>query len=84
MFLEVDYGRRIEANLVDQTFDEIVVSRGRLLRMASLLVMLLAAGKVFLFDVGRLGDLYRVLSFLGLGVSLLLIAYLYQRFVFRE
>lgn len=61
-----------------------IVGRRRLLRVASLAVMLLAAGKVFLFDVGRLGDVYRVLSFLGLGASLLLIAYLYQRFVARE
>ena len=52
------------------------------LRYASLLVMLLAVGKVFLFDTAQLKDLYRVVSFLGLGVSLMLLAYLYNRFVF--
>ncbi len=56
--------------------------RGRLLRLASLAVMALAAGKVFLYDTAHLSDLYRVLSFLGLGASLLLLAWLYQRFVF--
>ena len=59
-----------------------IAKKGRLLRFASLAVMLLAVGKVFLVDVAKLGDLYRVFSFFGLGVSLFLLAYLYQRFVF--
>lgn len=57
--------------------------RSRALRRASLAVMALAVGKVFLYDTAHLTDLYRVLSFLGLGLSLLLLAWLYQRFVFR-
>ncbi len=58
--------------------------RWRSVRAASLAVMLLAVGKVFLYDTAKLSDLYRVFSFLGLGLSLLLLAYLYQRFVFRR
>jgi uncharacterized membrane protein len=42
----------------------------------------LVALKVFLFDMGALTGLYRAGSFLGLGVSLIGIGYLYQRFVF--
>ena len=61
-----------------------IVARHRLLRAAALAVTGIAVVKVFLFDVARLGDLYRVLSFLGLGLSLLLLAWLYQRFVFRS
>jgi uncharacterized membrane protein len=61
-----------------------IVRRGRVLRYGSLAVMLLAVAKVFLYDTARLSDLYRVLSFLGLGASLLLLGYLYQHFVFRE
>jgi len=61
-----------------------IASAGRTLRYASLVVMLLAVGKVFLFDTRNLSDLYRVFSFLGLGLSLLLLAWLYQRFVFRR
>jgi uncharacterized membrane protein len=61
-----------------------IASKGRLLRFASLAVMLAAVAKVFLFDLAGLRDFYRVFSFLGLGLSLLLIAWLYQRFVFRE
>jgi uncharacterized membrane protein len=52
-----------------------------LLRWTALGLFGLAAGKVFLYDLGNLGGLWRVLSFLGLGASLLLLAYVYQRFV---
>ena len=61
-----------------------LLRKQRGLRLASLPVMLLAVGKVFLYDTANLSDLYRVFSFLGLGVSLLLLAWLYQRFVFRS
>ena len=61
-----------------------IAGKGRLLRFASLAVMLVAVAKVFLFDMAGLRDFYRVFSFLGLGLSLLLIAWLYQRFVFRD
>lgn len=61
-----------------------IVRRNRGLRIASLPVMLLAVGKVFLYDTAQLSDLYRVFSFLGLGASLLFLAWVYQRFVFRS
>ena len=38
--------------------------------------------KVFLFDMSELTGLYRALSFLGLGLCLIGIGYLYQRYVF--
>ena len=52
------------------------------LRHAGLALLSLVALKVFLFDMGALTGLYRAGSFLGLGVSLIGIGYLYQRFVF--
>ncbi|MCC7290473.1 MAG: DUF2339 domain-containing protein [Phycisphaerales bacterium] len=61
-----------------------ILTRGLVLRWASLIVMLAAVGKVFLSDTSHLRDLYRVVSFLGLGASLLLLAFLYQRFVFAR
>ncbi len=61
-----------------------ITTGGLVLRYASLVVMLLAAGKVFLSDTRELGDLYRVFSLFGLGVSLFALAYLYQRFVFSR
>src|SRR5579864_8525248 len=60
-----------------------IARRGPILRFGSLAVMLLAVAKVFVYDTSRLSDLYRVLSFLGLGASLLLLGFLYQRCVFR-
>lgn len=61
-----------------------ILSRAAVLRYGSAAVMLLAVGKVFLVDTANLRDLYRVLSLLGLGVSLMLLAFLYQRFVFGD
>jgi len=58
--------------------------RNKPLRVASLVVMLLAVVKVFLYDLRHLHDLYRVMSLLGLGASLLLISYLFSRFVLRD
>jgi uncharacterized membrane protein len=52
------------------------------LRYASLAVLVVTVLKVFLFDMAGLTGLYRVGSFLGLGLSLIGIGYIYQRFVF--
>lgn len=61
-----------------------IVTRGMIARWASLAVMILAVGKVFLIDLAQLEGMYRVLSLLGAGASLLLLAFLYQQFVFRR
>jgi len=61
-----------------------ILRQVKALRYASLAVMLLSVGKVFLYDMSNLTDLYRVLSFFGLGMSLLALAWVYQRFVFRD
>jgi len=52
-----------------------------LMRYASLAVFAIVSVKVFLIDMSGLTGLYRVASFLGLGLSLVAIGYLYQRFV---
>ena len=52
------------------------------LRYASLAVLMVVVLKVFLFDMSDLTGLYRVASFLGLGLCLVAIGYLYQRYVF--
>jgi uncharacterized membrane protein len=54
------------------------------LRWVSLVLLLATIGKVFLLDLEDLEGLYRVGSFLGLAVSLLVVSLLYQRFVFRK
>lgn len=43
-------------------------------------LMMIVIGKIFLFDMADLEGLLRVASFMGLGLSLLGLAYLYQRF----
>ena len=54
------------------------------LRWMSLFLLLATIGKVFLLDLEDLAGLYRVGSFLGLALSLLVVSLLYQRFVFRK
>ena len=49
------------------------------LRLAGLVIGAIVAVKAFLFDMAALTGLYRAASFLGLGASLVAIAWLYQR-----
>jgi uncharacterized membrane protein len=56
----------------------------KLIRFASLAVMVLTVGKVFLYDASELTGLFRVLSFLGLGLSLLGLSWFYTRYVFAS
>lgn len=51
------------------------------LRYAALGVVGITILKVFLYDMSTLTGILRVLSFLGLGVSLLGLAWVYQRFI---
>lgn len=53
-------------------------------RAASLGVLLLTIGKVFLHDLWDLGALYRVGSILGLAVALLAVSFLTQRFILAK
>jgi uncharacterized membrane protein len=52
------------------------------LRYASLIALSITVLKVFLVDTADLTGLYRVVSLIGLGLSLIAIGYIYQRFVF--
>lgn len=54
------------------------------LRALSLALVLVTCGKVFLYDLSHLADLYRVASLAGLALSLILVSLAYQRFVFRD
>ncbi|QDU84501.1 hypothetical protein Pla163_16110 [Planctomycetes bacterium Pla163] len=51
-------------------------------RWASLIVLLVAIAKVFLYDLGDLDGLRRVASLGGLALTLLVVSFGYQRFVF--
>lgn len=54
----------------------------RVLHVGSLLLLLLTVGKVFLVDASELEGLFRVLSFLGLGLTLIGIGFFYNKVVF--
>jgi uncharacterized membrane protein len=51
-------------------------------RLASAAVVLLTVAKVFLVDMADLTGAWRALSFIGLGLVLVGIGYLYQRLLF--
>jgi uncharacterized membrane protein len=52
--------------------------RAKSLRIASAVLVLIAVVKVFLIDMAHLEGLFRVLSFIGLGVALIGIGRFYQ------
>jgi len=54
------------------------------LRYLSLAFLLLTVAKVFLYDLSELGGIFRVFSFLGLAIALILVSLFYQRFVFKK
>ena len=56
-------------------------TRSKALRLAALAFIALTAAKVFLVDMAGLVGLWRVLSFLGLGLSLIALGAVYRRFV---
>ena len=53
----------------------------RALRLAALAVIAVVVAKVFLLDMSNLDGLWRVLSFLGLGLSLIGLGAVFRRFV---
>jgi len=59
-----------------------VALRSQPARLASAAVIMLTVAKVFLVDMAGLTGIYRALSFIGLGVVLVGIGWLYQRVLF--
>jgi uncharacterized membrane protein len=53
--------------------------RDAFVRWQALVLMALTIGKVFVFDTWALEKVYRILSFIGLGVVLMAISYIYHR-----
>ena len=54
------------------------------IHVGSLILLLITVGKVFLVDASELEGLFRVLSFLGLGLALIGIGYFYNKVVFAR
>jgi uncharacterized membrane protein len=53
-------------------------------RWAALILLAITSLKIFLMDLWKLGQLYRVASLVGLAVVLILVSFLYQRFLTDE
>jgi uncharacterized membrane protein len=58
--------------------------RSRFLRLASAVYLALAVVKVFIVDLANLEGIMRALSFIGLGLTLMGIAWVYQRVLARR
>ena len=58
-----------------------IVKRQKALRLTALALVALTGAKVFLVDMAGLVGLWRVLSFLGLGLTLIALGAVYRRFV---
>ncbi len=57
-----------------------VLNRSRAVRLLGLATLTLTAFKLFLFDLGFLEMPYRTFSFAGLGLTLLIVSWLYSRY----
>jgi uncharacterized membrane protein len=57
-----------------------VVLRERVYRWLGLAILACALGRVVIFDVWKLQTLYRVLSFLALGIVLLVLGFIYNKY----
>jgi hypothetical protein len=60
-----------------------IAGKSRAARVAALALLIVTVLKAFLHDLARLGGLYRVASFVGLAISLALVAVALQKFVLR-
>jgi len=57
-----------------------IVGRRKILRISAITVFGVSIFKIFLIDLSSLDTLYRIFSFVGLGLVLLLVSYLYQKY----
>ncbi|MCE3254869.1 MAG: hypothetical protein K0R25_363 [Rickettsiaceae bacterium] len=60
------------------------IRKDKMVRISSLCLITLTVGKVFLYDASELTGLYRIFSFLGLGISLITLSWFYTRFISEE
>ena len=58
-----------------------IAGQVRWLRLIGFVLLTIVTAKVFLFDARELRGLYRVFSFMGLGATLMVIGWAYNRFV---
>lgn len=57
-----------------------LVRRMRPIRIIAIVLFGVAIVKIFFYDLSFLETLYRIVSFIGLGIILMIVSYLYQRY----
>lgn len=57
-----------------------LLRRARTVRIIAIVLFAIAILKIFFYDLSFLETLYRIVSFIGLGIILLTVSYLYQRY----
>ena len=87
--LQADLARHLSLSVLWTVYASALIfvgvqRRSPLLRWQALILFGLVVVKVFLFDLSFLERAYRILSFLVLGVVLLIVSFLYQRKIARE
>ncbi len=87
-FAEFRYASQLSLSIVWATYASALVSMGivrkmRLLRMLGIFLIGITIAKVFFFDLSELKTIYRITSFVILGLLLLLVSYFYNRFKHR-
>jgi len=68
------------ACLLDRADDSGPLEEAAELRLQAIALFGIAILKIFIYDLSFLETLYRIFSFVGLGVVLLAVSYLYQRY----
>lgn len=58
-----------------------IIAHSHAARVAAVVLIAITTFKCFLYDLGSLGGLYRVASFVGLGISLALVSLALQKYV---
>jgi Predicted membrane protein len=61
-----------------------IIKKVKACRICGLVLLSVATFKLFLYDLWSLGQLYRIGSLFGLAAMLILVSFLYQKYVIRE
>lgn len=87
-FADVRYARQLSLSVVWALYASVVIGVGilrkiKLLRIFGIVLSGITVLKVFFFDLSELRTIYRIVSFIILGLLLLGVSYLYNRYKHR-
>ena len=57
-----------------------IISRAKSARLLAIIIFIITVLKVFLYDIRELSEIYRILSFITLGVILLVVSFLFYKY----